>query len=591
MAEGVLAGRYQFLHRLGRGAMGEVWLAEDLLLNRKVAVKRLPVQGGGDTDLERMMREARTAARLNHPNVVAVYDVVLDEGRPHVVIEYVPGSSLDDLLAEQGGLEPGRVAAIGAAIADALAEAHANGIVHRDVKPANILISDKGVPKLADFGIARAAADPNLTATGLLIGTPAYVAPELALGGTADARSDVWSLGMTLFAALEGRPAFAPTGTEQPIVVLHRIVTQPVPHPTLGGPVSAAVLRLLTTDADARPTAVEAAELFRDPSVLSAVRTQEVAPPPTGGPPATPPTFSSPASSTPPLGAPPPAWAATPHPPQPLPPQPLPPQPLPPQARAPAQPPPAWGTPPPQQVPARPAETSGGNPWQPGGPPPDGRRGGRRVALIAAALVILAGGGTAVALVAANGGDGSPRAILSSSTSRSPSAPASSSSARSASGPVSSPALVDYTSGAGIVCKMAPGWTKEASSTDTITFWDAPGDHDQTGTYLRMGLYSTTEANLQSAFGHARYYLTHSKSPYTDAVLSTPRYGTYQGHPAVDWDITGTDRTTGVRRRAVARIWEIDGVTRLAQLNTPATVWDRDRHLFDDIMQTCRVQP
>jgi hypothetical protein len=156
------------------------------------------------------------------------------------------------------------VAAIGAAIASALAEAHRVGIVHRDVKPANILISDRGVPKLADFGIARAAMEPGLTATGLLVGTPAYVAPELALGSAADTRSDVWSLGMTLYAALDGRAAFGPFADEEALAVLHRIVTKAVPPPAHPGPVADVILRMLAAAPEQRPSADDVTMMLRD---------------------------------------------------------------------------------------------------------------------------------------------------------------------------------------------------------------------------------------------------------------------------------------------------------------------------------------
>jgi serine/threonine protein kinase len=262
----VLGGRYRRVRRLGRGAMGDVWLAEDQLLHRPVAVKSIAATGPIDQlDLDRMMREARLAARLNHPNAVAVYDLVVEDGRPNVVMEYVAGDTLaGELVAAGGGLPPARVAAVGAAVADALDEAHRLGIAHRDVKPANILITERGTAKLADFGVARIFDDGGSTTTGLVIGTPAYVAPEVVRGGPADARSDIWSLGITLYAALEGHPPFPASG-DSVLAVLGRVLNDPVPPPRRDAAVGAAIMRMLQRDPAARPSAATAAELLRNP--------------------------------------------------------------------------------------------------------------------------------------------------------------------------------------------------------------------------------------------------------------------------------------------------------------------------------------
>ena len=203
-----IAGRYTVDREVGRGGMGAVWLATDKVLGRQVALKRLGgmAPGVGTPDFERAEREARLAARLNHPHVVAVFDLV-DEGSEHwLVMEYVEGRTLAELVRQDGALTPDEAAPLLRQAADALAAAHESGIVHRDVKPSNILVTAEGQVKLSDFGIARAEADASLTQTGLVTGSPGYLAPEVASGQMATAAADVWSLGATAFHALE-RPA------------------------------------------------------------------------------------------------------------------------------------------------------------------------------------------------------------------------------------------------------------------------------------------------------------------------------------------------------------------------------------------------
>jgi eukaryotic-like serine/threonine-protein kinase len=209
----VIAGRYDLVREIGRGGMGAVWLARDTVLGREVALKRIGLLPGATTpDLQRAEREARLAARLNHPHVVAVFDLVDDEGDTWLVMEYVKGITLSGLIARDGALGPDEAAPLVRQAADALAAAHAAGIVHRDVKPSNMMVTPAGEVKLSDFGIARAEADASLTRTGLVTGSPAYLAPEVASGSTATEASDVWSLGATLFHALAGRTPYDVSG-------------------------------------------------------------------------------------------------------------------------------------------------------------------------------------------------------------------------------------------------------------------------------------------------------------------------------------------------------------------------------------------
>lgn len=201
----MIAGRYELDREVGRGGMGAVWLGRDTVLGREVALKRIAHAGEpGSPDLERASREARLTAALNHPHVVAVFDLIAEEDAHWLVMEYVEGETLSDLIRREGPLSPGRAADILGQAADGLVAAHAAGIVHRDVKPSNIMLSSAGTVKLTDFGIARAEADAALTQTGLVTGSPGYLAPEVASGSSPSPASDVWSMGATMFHALSG---------------------------------------------------------------------------------------------------------------------------------------------------------------------------------------------------------------------------------------------------------------------------------------------------------------------------------------------------------------------------------------------------
>ena len=202
---------------LGNGGMGTVWLAEDGLLSRQVAVKEVSppadmTEHEREVLRERTLREARTAARLSHPNVVTIYDVVEDDGRPWIVMELVPSRSLRDVVDAEGPLTAQQAAAVGLQVLAALRAAHALGIMHRDVKPGNVLIDAGGRAVLADFGIARTQDSPALTTSGMLVGSPSYIAPERARGEQGGPESDLWSLGATLYALVEGRPAYDRAG-------------------------------------------------------------------------------------------------------------------------------------------------------------------------------------------------------------------------------------------------------------------------------------------------------------------------------------------------------------------------------------------
>ncbi|GAA4038674.1 serine/threonine-protein kinase [Nonomuraea soli] len=250
----LLAGRYRLQAELGRGGMGRVWRGHDELLDRPVAVKEVTLDRRPQPEREellgRTMREARLAARLSHPHIAAVYDVVVVDERPWIVLQLVSAPTLADVLTGQGPLPPATVARIGLQVLQALQAAHAAGIVHRDVKPANILLDADEYVMLTDFGLAASAEpaghlDEGLTREGLVVGTPAYIAPERARGQVPAPPSDLWSLGVTLYRAVEGR---CPFGQGSVIATLSAVLTAaPAPF-NLAGPLAPLIAGLLAKD-------------------------------------------------------------------------------------------------------------------------------------------------------------------------------------------------------------------------------------------------------------------------------------------------------------------------------------------------------
>ncbi|WSX09238.1 protein kinase [Streptomyces sp. NBC_00988] len=267
----LLAGRYHVVARLGRGGMGVVWRAVDEVLGREVAVKELrtftDAHGPELADLRlRMQREARAAARVRHPGVVAVHDIAEVDGRPLIVMELIDGPSLDDVLGERGPIDPREAAGIGAKVMEALAAAHAVGVLHRDVKPGNILLDRSGRVVLTDFGIATMD-DPgdgsatHLTRSGELIGSLDYLAPERAQGADPGPASDVWALGATLYAAVEGTSPFRRTSTYS---TLTAIVSEPLPEPRRAGRLGPVLRQLMEKRAELRPGADVARGLLEE---------------------------------------------------------------------------------------------------------------------------------------------------------------------------------------------------------------------------------------------------------------------------------------------------------------------------------------
>ncbi len=252
-----LVGRYELGEVIGRGGMGTVYRATDLVLRRTVAVKVLPATLAEEdpTHVARFEREARAAAALTHPGVVAVYDTDADEGTRFIVMECVTGRDLTAIVREQAPLDPVRAVSIAERVADALAAAHAAGIVHRDVKPANVMLAADGSVKVLDFGIARALDGATLTHGSSILGSAAYMAPEQALGERADERSDVYSLGCLLYAMLTGRPPF--TGEAGAAVLHQHVNAKPRPpsqiNPRVSPALDALVIAMLAKAPSARP--------------------------------------------------------------------------------------------------------------------------------------------------------------------------------------------------------------------------------------------------------------------------------------------------------------------------------------------------
>jgi eukaryotic-like serine/threonine-protein kinase len=283
----VIGGRYVVLAEPDRGGMGVVWRAEDRVMGRLVAVKELHLPAGLGPEerrlfRERLLREARTAGRLNHPGVVTVYDVVTDGGVDHIVMELIEARTLAEVVATAGPLDERSAVAVAQQLLDALGAAHDSGVVHRDVKPSNVMLGARGRVTLTDFGIAQAADDPRLTTTGALVGSPGYLAPERLEGQPATPASDLWSLGATLYHAVQGVSPFARESTAATIsAVLHGEVATTRTR----GPLGAVIGGLLQRDPRARLGGPQAAALLAgSPAPVAADPDTQPVPRVTAGP-------------------------------------------------------------------------------------------------------------------------------------------------------------------------------------------------------------------------------------------------------------------------------------------------------------------
>ncbi|MGW6627590.1 serine/threonine-protein kinase [Streptomyces anulatus] len=262
----LLAGRYRLGEVLGRGGMGTVWRADDETLGRTVAVKELRFPSAIDEDekrrlITRTLREAKAIARIRNNSAVTVYDVVDEDDRPWIVMELIEGKSLAEAIREDGTLTPRRAAEVGLAILDVLRSAHREGILHRDVKPSNVLIAEDGRVVLTDFGIAQVEGDPSVTSTGMLVGAPSYISPERARGHKPGPPADLWSLGGLLYASVEGCP---PYDKGSAIATLTAVMTEPLDPPKNAGPLTEVIYGLLARDPDQRLDDAGARALLND---------------------------------------------------------------------------------------------------------------------------------------------------------------------------------------------------------------------------------------------------------------------------------------------------------------------------------------
>ncbi|MFG2829845.1 protein kinase [Streptomyces sp. NPDC048434] len=275
----LLAGRYRLADVLGRGGMGTVWRARDEVLGRTVAVKELRFPGGVEEDekrrlITRTLREAKAIARIRNNGAVTVYDVVDEDDRPWIVMELVEGRSLAEVVRDDGPLTPRRAAEVGLVVLDVLRAAHAEGILHRDVKPSNVLMSDDGRVVLTDFGIAQVEGDPSVTSTGMLVGAPSYISPERARGHKPGPPADMWSLGGLLYACVEGVP---PYDKGSAIATLTAVMTEPVEPPKSAGALEEVIYGLLVKDPAGRLDDAGARVLLED--VIHAPEAQAPEPP------------------------------------------------------------------------------------------------------------------------------------------------------------------------------------------------------------------------------------------------------------------------------------------------------------------------
>lgn len=276
----LLAGRYRLGEVLGRGGMGTVHRAVDETLGRTVAVKELRFPTAIDDDekrrlITRTLREAKAIARIRNNGAVTVYDVVDEDDRPWIVMELIEGKSLAEAVREDGVLTPRRAAEVGLAVLDVLRSAHREGILHRDVKPSNVLISEDGRVVLTDFGIAQVEGDPSVTSTGMLVGAPSYISPERARGHKPGPPADLWSLGGLLYASVEGCP---PYDKGSAIATLTAVMTEPLDPPKNAGPLEEVIYGLLARDPEQRLDDAGARALLND--VIDAPEQPEIPVPP-----------------------------------------------------------------------------------------------------------------------------------------------------------------------------------------------------------------------------------------------------------------------------------------------------------------------
>lgn len=526
-------GRYELLEELGRGGMGVVWRARDTVLRREVAIKEVsPPRGLDRTQAEhvyaRTMREARSAAQLDHPGIVTVHDVVREDGRPWIVMRLVRAPALDAVIRREGPLAPDRVARIGLDLLSALRAAHAEGVVHRDVKPANVLLTGERAV-LTDFGVATIAGDDTLTQTGAIVGSPAYLSPEQARREDATAVSDLWSLGATLYAAVEGRRPY-----ERPDIyaLMGALLREDPDPPRRAGPLEPVLHGLLRRDPHDRLGYDEAERLLRAAAAAPAPGPHPSGPTPPGPNPPGPLPNPEPRGLNATLGQ---GGEGT-RPPGPVPPSPG----------------PHPSTPP---VPEPPAPGSGRRRWELIVP-----AGIFAVALVAAAVVF-------AVFVDGGGGNGGPHGTQSARPS--PSA-----------GSGVPPGYHRY-EGSAFVAAVPDGWTADGSG-DDVTF-SAPDKGATRGVAVarvKPGPFDTDDPGdaLAAAMKDSGY--TDYKQVYFHRKVP------YQGQDAAETEFTFTKNGTAGRARV--RVFRFDGALYQVILAADQAHWDATVPVYETFLATFR---
>jgi len=571
-------GRYALEEMLGHGGMGTVWRARDELLLRSVAIKEvLPPEGLSSEERlavrERTLREARATARLSHPGIVRVYDVVEDDDRPWIVMELLDARSLAEVIRAEGPLSPAQTAAVGVQVLDALVTAHRGGVLHRDVKPGNVLLESPGPPEgrviLTDFGIATSPDETAMTTTGLLVGSPAYIAPERARGNSLGPQSDLWSLGATLYTAVEGRPPFDKGAA---LATLAAVVEEPPQPYVAAGPLRPLLDGLLEKDPVRR---LDAAEARRQLTELA-----------TGASPGPVPDGLDERTTVLSLPTAPSRTQTLPAYPGPPPPQ----GPGPGSGQGSARPPsgPAPGSGRPAGRPAPPPSPRGQRPPPPrgqrrgGAPAPAAPRGyareprrsrGGRVVVALLALVLLALGGVyaGTQLWGGLGGSGSGSGSGGGSGSGS-GGPGGASGEPSTEVP---DGFRRYTDDRGFSVAVPKGW-RRVQEGDVVDFRSNDGTR-----LLRFDRRAAAGASAAATWKAAEPTVEQRLEGYERVRIEPVKY---RGYDAADWEFTFTG--DGGPRRVLDRGFVVDDVGYAIYLSVPAERFEEDRHIFETATET-----
>ncbi|WP_062640401.1 serine/threonine protein kinase [Streptomyces maremycinicus] len=574
MQGALLAGRYRLADAIGSGGMGRVWRAHDELLHRAVAIKELTAalyvaEGDQAVLLARTRAEARAAARINHSAVVTVHDVLEHDGRPWIVMELVEGRSLADAVKEDGRIEPTEAARIGLWVLRALRAAHSAGVLHRDVKPGNVLLSHDGRVLLTDFGIAQIEGDSTITRTGEVVGSVDYLAPERVRGQDPGPSSDLWALGATLYTAVEGRSPFRRTS---PLTTLQAVVEEEAADPAYAGPLGPVITALLRKDPAARPDTAETEQLLAEAAEgRRPARAQAYVPTQYGGP--------DRASGDHPVAHPPShPTAGTAY------------LPLAPDAATPVPGHPGHAGHPGRhghQVTAATAvgpTRPGAEPATPQSPPPRRRR---RVLALVVVLAALVGGGTAVAWQKWDEGRQDTGGSTSSSASASASASPSPSTPSATSTPADSWLEVDDPLGFGL--SLPEGWEREVFQDDgdlkQIDYSPDGGEH-----FLRIALDRSPD--FSDPYAH-QVDLEQQLQRLVDYRRVTLEKNVYRDRDGAEWEYTWTAQAKDTEfpgpRRAIEETYVArDGTEYAIYMSSPAEDWPEAAEQFRKVLQSWR---